>query len=125
MNISQCVHKRLQYLDKITDRKSSSNIIKSSGKKVNLKFKNLKEITNGHVEGVFEFIRNLSSYKEVKEDIEIGEKKYKFFQTISDFLEILKDFLLKDIYFQHSCSETISETMDEIENFIVQKISMR
>lgn len=70
----------------------------------------------------------LQSLKEVREEIERGDKKYKIIQSILEYMEIVKESLEKDPYFKYRSNENheiISETLDEIENFITQKLSQK
>jgi len=46
-------------------------------------------------------------------------------ESITDYMKILKENLIKDDYFKTCSNEIINETMDEIENFITTKLSLR
>jgi hypothetical protein len=85
----------------------------------------LKEKTNGHVESIFDFLRFFSNLKEVKEEVERGDKKYKIYQTISDYMEIVKEYIKNNEYYKRMSTEVINEAVEEIENYITQRLNIR
>jgi len=56
--------------------------------------------------------------------VERGDKKYKIYQTLIDYMEIVKEYLLNNEYYKKMSYEEINETALEIENYITQRLNI-
>ncbi len=63
--------------------------------------------------------------KELKEEVECGEKKYKIYQTISDYMDIVKDYIKNNEFYKRMSIEVINEASEEIEGYITQRLNIR
>jgi hypothetical protein len=70
-------------------------------------------------------LRLFGSLQELKEEVEWGDKRFKVYQTISDYMEIVRESLKIDEYYKKSNSEVINETLEEIENYITQRLNIK
>ena len=63
--------------------------------------------------------------RELKEEVERGDKKYKIYQTISDYMDIVKEYIKNNDYYKIMSTEVINEASEEIENYITQRLNIR
>ena len=130
-----CIHHKYNFLDKAIDGKVERKIIlhgskelSVSGKPNHIRNKSSQIIENvekldGHCDTFEEFIYTFQLFNEIKEDIIFGDQRNKIFETMEFYLSIVKERLLKDQLFIniYNC-ETITEVIDDIENYLLKKI---
>ena len=73
---------------------------------------------------IYEFLRTFGAFKEIKEEVEMGDKRYKIYQSIENYMEIVKEYILNDTYFKKCSNDVINEALEEIENYITQRLNI-
>lgn len=63
--------------------------------------------------------------KELKDEVERGDKKFKIYQTITDYMDIVKEYIKNNEYYKKMSTEVINEATEEIENYITQRLNIR
>lgn len=84
----------------------------------------LKEKIEGHVDKIYEFLRTFGAFKEIREEVEMGDKRYKIYQSIENYMEIVKENILSDTYYKKCSNDVINEALEEIENYITQRLNI-
>lgn len=54
----------------------------------------------------------------------MGDKRYKIYQSIENYMEIVKEYILNDTYFKKCSNDVINEALEEIENYITQRLNI-
>lgn len=119
----ECIHKRLKYLDELNEGNTISAY--DNEDYVSNRYKNTNNKNQCHANYVNEFIRLFVKFPEIKEDISKGEQNHNISTSLSNYLSILRGYLIKDELFKNSSEELTNEIIDEIENYIIKKIYRR
>lgn len=108
--VEECIHRQLQYLDELKEGKISSNIEEC------------------HAETILDFIKIFIKFNEIREDISTGEQKNSINETLTTYISLVKDVLMKSRLFNSeelTREEDVEYLLDEIENFIIKKLYKR
>ena len=60
-------------------------------------------------------------FPEIKEDIVAGDQRNKIYQSLTNYLEIVREVLLKDELFKNYSNDEMNEILEDIESFIIRK----
>jgi hypothetical protein len=114
-----CVH-RFTYLDKVVGNAQRKSIL-------NLNEKNAYIGSHeGHCISINDFIRNFQNFKEIKEEIVMGDCRYKIFASLEAYLNIVRENMINHpLFIDNITEENISLSLDDIENYILEKVYMR
>ena len=77
---------------------------------------------SSHASNIIEFIKIFSKFNEIKDDIISGDQEHKIYKSLSDYMEIVKDYYNKNDLFKIYDHEETDEILEDIENFILKKI---
>jgi hypothetical protein len=77
---------------------------------------------DSHATNINEFINIFSKFNEIKEEIMKGDQNHKIYQSIYNYILIVKDHLLKEDLFQNLSEDDIEDILEEIENYIMKKL---
>ena len=101
----------------LTEGKTEKNSSKSIAKKV--------DKIESHASKINEFISIFSKFKEIKEDIIRGDQRHRIYQSLYNYMQLVKEHLVKDNLFAKLSVDEIEEILDIIENYIIKKLSKK
>jgi hypothetical protein len=78
-----------------------------------------------HAYTINDFWKVLSEFSELHEDINKGTEKHKVFNSISDYMEIVKEVLKKSDLFKNITLDEVHVLIEDIENYVFKKIYKR
>jgi hypothetical protein len=115
----ECIHKKLQYIERLTEGNNSVD-------KKTSKVKSIKEDKYlCHANTINEFWKVLSRFSELQDDIVRGDQKHKIYNSLSDYMEIVKDAYMKCNLFKSANLDETSEILEDIEIYITKKLYKR
>jgi hypothetical protein len=112
--ILQCREEVEQFISEdpiltITKREENSTLRRSS-------------VVEGQCDNIRDFIYVFSSFKTIiQNDIYYGDQRYKIYQTISQYMQIVQEKLRLNSMFIHCADNDIEEITDILENYIIRK----
>lgn len=110
----KCLHKRLQYIEKLTEGKPEKKT--SKGKNKN------EDKIDSHASTINEFIKIFGKFYEIKDDIIKGDQKHRIYQTLYNYIQIVRENTIKDELFKLHDESEIEEIIEGIENYIMKKL---
>jgi hypothetical protein len=121
--VDECIHKKLQYIERLTEGKDPKQSV--CEKKSNKNHKSKEDKFTGHANTINEFWKVISRFNELQDDIIKGDQKHKIYNSISDYMEIVKDAYIKCELFKSASLDETSEILEDIENYIMKKLYKR
>jgi hypothetical protein len=79
----------------------------------------------GHCNNILEFIRIFQNFKEIKEDIFLGENRNEICNTFENYMFIVLENINKDPIFTGYDDERKKIVLDDLENYILRKMYKR
>ncbi len=61
----------------------------------------------------------------MKEEVERGDGKLKIFQILSDYMNIVREYIKQNEYYKTMNEEVINDALEEIINYITQRLNTR
>jgi hypothetical protein len=115
----ECIHKKLQYIERLTEGNKQPVDKKT-------KMKSIKEDKYlCHANTINEFWKVLSRFSELQDDIIKGDQKHKIYNSLSDYMEIVKDAYMKCPLFKNANLDETNEILEDIEIYITKKLYKR
>jgi hypothetical protein len=105
------------YIEKLTDGKPEKKKVKGSNSKTD----DNKGIPC-HASTIQEFLRLITKFNEIREDIASGEQKHKIHKSLSDYMMIISEYYQKSNLFSKYNQEQNNFILEEIENFFLKKM---
>lgn len=104
------------YIEKLTDGKPEKKKVKGN---------NRGDDNNGipsHANNIMEFLKLITKFHEIRDDIVSGQQKHKIYKTLKDYMDIINEYYQKSNLFTKYTQDENNLILEEIENFILKKM---
>jgi hypothetical protein len=104
------------YIENLTDGKPEKNKVKGLGKEEN------NNTIPSHASNIFDFLKLITKFHEIRDDIASGSQKHKIHKTLTDYMDIIREYYQISNLFSKYTQDQNDLIFEEIENFILKKM---